>query len=154
MKPQGEMRLNRQQISGLSSRYIDEGVKKDCWEILDMNISGNRVKARLRMSSYFVSPTDPSGFHLTIFSTQEFLAQLSNIFLQVVAGYEVKTRETWMRECTITSRRAIRDPENIMVDMEFMSIKKLGGAIVSSGKSRVYDDRGGLFIARLKGLIR
>ena len=70
-----EMQLDKKQISDLSSVYIDEGLRKDSWEILNIGISGALLTAQLRLTSCFVSPTD-SGFHLTIFSTQEFLAQL------------------------------------------------------------------------------
>ena len=154
MNPIPDMQLNSQQVSDLSSVYINEGVKKDCWEILEVEISDTLLKAHLRMTSFFVSPTDPEGFHLTIFSTQEFLAQLANIYLHVLGGYTVKSRETWMRECNITSRSTIRDSENIMVEMDFFGRKKLRDTLISMAKCRVYDDQGGLFIARLKGLLR
>lgn len=149
-----EMQLSEKEIAGLSSAYIDEGVKKDAWEITSIEISGPLLKARLRMTSFFVSPTDPGGFHLTIFSTQEFLAQLANIYLHVAAGFETKSRETWMRESAITSRSVIRDPENIQVEMDFYGLKNIGDSVVSMARCRVFDDVGGLFTAKLKGLLR
>jgi hypothetical protein len=106
------------------------------------------------MTSFFVSPTDPGGFHLTIFSTQEFLAQLANIYLHLAAGFETKERETWMRERTVTSRKTIRDPENIQVEMDFFGLKKIGDGVISMANCRVFDNDGGLFTARLKGLLR
>lgn len=142
------------EIAALSSVYIDEGVKKDAWEIYEIGIYGPILKARIRMKSFFVSPTDPGGFHLTIFSTQEFLAQLANIYLHVAAGFEKKERETWMRESTITSRKTIRDAENIQVEMDFFGLKKIGDGVASMANCRVFDDEGGLFTARLKGLLR
>ena len=148
------IKLDKKQISDLSSPYIDKGVKKDCWEILDVEISGGSLKARLKMTSFFISPSDPKGFHLTIFATQEFLAQLANIQLNVSAGYAIKSRETWMRECTITSRSVIRNPDSIMVDMECVSAKRTGDVLIGILKCRVYDDQGGLFTARLKGYLR
>jgi hypothetical protein len=146
--------LNPAQIAALSSVYIDDGVKKDAWEIYKMDVTGPMVKARIRMTSFFVSPTDPGGFHLTIFSTQEFLAQLANIYLHLAAGFETKERETWMRECAITSRKTIRDAENIQVEMDFFGLRKLGDGVISMANCRVFDDQGGLFTARLKGLLR
>lgn len=149
-----EMQLRAKEIAALSSAYIDEGVKKDAWEILEIDISGAILKSKIRMTTFFVSPTDPGGFHLTIFSTQEFLAQLANIYLHVAAGYETKSRETWMRECSIASRKVIRDPENIRVEMDFFGLKKLGDSLASMANCRVFDDGGGLFTAKLKGLLR
>jgi hypothetical protein len=149
-----QKRLGPGEIGALSSRYIDEGVKKDAWEIVEIDIAGAILKARIRMTAFFVSPTDPGGFHLTIFSTQEFLAQLANIYLHLAAGYETKSRETWMRECAISSRKVIRDPENILVEMDFFGQKQLGDSLAAMARCRVYDDQGGLFTARLKGLLR
>lgn len=149
-----EKRLGPAEIAALSSVYIDEGVKKDAWEIYEIEISGPILEAKIRMKSFFVSPTDPGGFHLTIFSTQEFLAQLANIYLHVAAGFEKKERETWMREATITSRKTIRDAENIQVEMDFFGLKKIGDGVASMANCRVFDDEGGLFTARLKGLLR
>ena len=149
-----EISLGKTEIAELSSGYIDEGVKVDSWEILDINISGRILKAEIGMVSYFVSPTDPDGFHLTIFSTQEFLAQLANIYLHIAAGFKIKCRETWMRECAITSRKVIRNPEKILVEMDFTGLKKIKDSVISMATCRVYDDQGGLFTARIKGLLR
>lgn len=149
-----EMKLGPAEIAALSSPYIDKGLKQDAWEILEIEISGAILKARARMKSFFVSPTDPGGFHLTIFSTQEFLAQLANIYLHVAAGYSTKERETWMRECTITSRKTIRDAENIRIEMDFFGLKRIGDGVASMANCRVFDEEGGLFTARLKGLLR
>jgi len=146
--------LGPREIAALSSAYIDRGVKQDAWEILEIDIDGALLKAKIRMTSFFVSPTDPGGFHLTIFSTQEFLAQLANIYLHVAAGFETKCRETWMRECAISSRKVIRDPENIRVEIDFFGQKHLGDSLAAMANARVYDDQGGLFTARLKGLLR
>ena len=154
MRSELELNLGKTEIADLSSRYIDEGVKVDSWEILNINISGSLLKAEIGMVSFFVSPTDPDGFHLTIFSTQEFLAQLANIYLHVAADFKTKCRETWMRECAITSRKAMRNPEKIFVEMDFFSLKHIQDSIVSMAKCRVYDDQGGLFTARIKGLLR
>jgi len=154
MNSESEISLSTAQIADLSSSYIDNGVKKDCWEILSVNVSEKALKAEIRMTSFFVSPTDAGGFHLTIFSTQEFLAQLANIYLHVQANLKTKSRETWMRECAITSRKVIRNPEKIQVEMSFLGLKKIQDSLVSIATCRVYDDQGGLFTARLKGLLR
>lgn len=154
MNTESEIHLGKPEIANLSSRYIDEGVKVDAWEIQNINISGNLLKAEIAMTSFFVSPTDPDGFHLTIFSTQEFLAQLANIYLHLAADFKTKCRETWMRECTITSRKAIRNPEKIIVEMDFFSLKKMQDSVIAMARCRVFDEKGGLFTARIKGLLR
>lgn len=154
MTDEPRKRLAPQEIAALSSPYIDRGVKQDAWEIVELEVDGRNLKARIRMTGFFVSPTDPGGFHLTIFSTQEFLAQLANIYLHLAAGLDTKCRETWMRQSDITSRTTIRDPENIRVDMEYVGLRRLGDTLAAIANCRVYDDQGGLFTARLKGLLR
>jgi hypothetical protein len=72
----------------------------------------------------------------------------------VLEGYTMKSKETWMRECNITSRSTIRDPENIMVEMDFFGRKKLGDTLICMARCRVYDDQEGLFTAKLKGMLR
>jgi len=149
-----ERNLGPKEIAALSSAYIDTGVKKDAWELFEVRIRDRLVEARARMTSFFISPTDAGGFHLTIFSAQEMLAQLANIFLQVAAGHETKRAETWMRECSIVSRSVIRDPENIRVELNITGLKRVGDTLAGIGQGRVFDDQGGLFTARLKGLLR
>ena len=67
---------------------------------------------------------------------------------------------TEQRIATITTEQSIktacgtRDPENIMVEMDFFSRKKLGDTLISMARCRVYDDQEGLFTARLKGMLR
>lgn len=154
MKPEINALLNSEQVKALSSKYIDEGVKKDCWAIREIEISDEVLKAHVCMTSFFVSPTDSDGFHLTIFTTQEILAQAANIYLHVFAGYSVKSMETWMRECNITCRSSVRDHENIMVELEISSIREVAGTVIAQGSARIFDEMGGLFTARLKGIMR
>ena len=148
-----EKHLTLEEVGKISSVYLNEGRKKDDWEILDVTVEGRSLTSRLRMCSTFVSPTDPAGFHLTIFSTLEFLSQLTIIYGHVWAGYTEKTREGWMVETSITCRQPIRDPENIQVHMDVVGIKRIRDKILAITQSQVFDDQGGLFEARLKGFM-
>ena len=145
-------KLNPEEIARLSSAYLNEGRAKEAWEISHIEIEDKILTARIRMRSCYTSPTDPEGFHLTIFSTLEFLSQLMIIYVHVWAGYTKKTKEGWMVDCSISSKHAIRDPENIQVRMEVTSIKKVQDNILIVTKSRVSDSNG-LFEARLKGFL-
>jgi len=148
-----DKQLSAEEIVKLSSTYLNEGRKQESWEILDIKIKDNILFARLKMSSFFISPTDQAGFHLTIFSTLEFLSQLVIIYAHVWAGYTEKTREGWMVESNIISKHAIRDPDNIQIEMTVKSIKKIGENMVAVTQSRIFDSQGGLFEARLKGFL-
>lgn len=149
-----QTQLSAEEIAALSSVYIDEGIKQEAWQIQDIVINGNKLDASVTMTSYFVSPTDPDGFHMSIFCTQEILSQLANIYLHVVAGLKVKSRETWMRDCRFTYRKVIRDGENIKVEMDFIKQRWVGESLLVRINCRMTDGEDGLFIASMKGMMR
>ncbi len=90
--------LSAAEIEKLSSHYLNDGRKQESWKIEQVEISGDLLNATLSMSSTYVSDTDEHGFHLTIFSTLEFLSQLMIIYGHNWAGLDEKTREGWMVE--------------------------------------------------------
>jgi len=149
-----DLDLSREEIVALSSVYIDKGIKQESWQIEQISFRGTLLAAKVRMTSTFISPTDPGGFHLTIFCTQEILAQLANIHLHVLAGHRTKCRESWMRECSFNYRNVIRSTENIQVEMDMVSQRWAGDTFVGKEYCRMFDDKGGLFIATLKGMLR
>lgn len=144
--------MTRTEIAKLASPYLKEEKRHDVWEIADIVIEDKTLIAHIRMRSHYTSPSDKSGFHLTILSTLEFLSQLMLIFVQVWGGYTEKTKEGWMLESSISCKRAIRDPENIEVCMNLASIKKVKGSIIAVTKSKV-SDKNGRFEATLKALL-
>lgn len=145
--------LNEDEISRLSSDYLDHGVKKEAWKITQVNIDGPVLTARIKMTATCASATDEAGFHLTIFSTMEFLSQLANIYFHTWAGYEEKSREVWMRESSISCKQAIRDADNIMARLEVKSLKKVGDQALGLIQYEVSDSGGGRFEGRLKGVL-
>jgi hypothetical protein len=149
-----ELDLGDAEITALSSVYIDRGIKQESWKIQKARVSGRVLTATVNMTETFVSPTDPAGFHLSIFCTQEIISQLANIYLHVAAGLTSKSRESWMRECKFNYRNVIRTTENIQVEMNFVSQKWIGDTLAALAQCRMYDDNGGLFTARLKGMLR
>jgi hypothetical protein len=129
------------------------GVKQEHWRIRSIDVDGPKLRAELYMEGTFISPTDPRGFHLTIFATQEFLAQLANIYLHLLAGAMTKSRETWMRESSIIAHAAIRDPNKIQVEMDFYKIRRHEDSWYAKATARVFDEAGGSFTAKLRGIL-
>ncbi|HCR86250.1 MAG TPA: hypothetical protein DIV86_06190 [Alphaproteobacteria bacterium] len=144
--------LTKSQIKKLSSPYLNGGRKDEAWEIVKVEVDGKTLKAHLRMTSLYTSPTDEGGFHLTQLSTFEFLSQLTIILVHALAGYDEKTRECWMAESSIKCKKAIRDSENIMVTMKATTYRKVRDKILIITKSQVKDDKG-LFEGVIKGLV-
>ena len=136
----------------MSSVYLNERGTHDVWEITHVEIEDRILTARVRMRSYFTSPTDPEGFHLPMYPPIEFISQLMIIYVHVWAGLTEKTQEGWMIESSFASKRAIRDPENIQVRMDVTSIRNVKGKIYIIAESKVFD-QDGLFEARMKCIL-
>ncbi len=145
--------LTSQQITPLLSPYLTGGRKQESWFIDSVVIEGNRLSAKVVMTSIYTSATDTKGFHLTIFSTLEFLSQLMIVFAHEWAGLKAKIREGWMVESSTRSVRAIRNPDEINVDMHVQKIYKRGVNLYCVADFRVTDDVGGLFEISLKGFM-
>lgn len=145
-------KLDPEEIDKISSVYLKAGRSQDIWEISDVEIEDNILTAKVRMRSYFISPTDQSGFHLTMYPPIEFISQLMIIYVHMWAGLTEKTREGWMIESAFSSKRAIRDPENIQVRMEVTSIRKIKDKIYIIAATKVFDQEG-LFEAKMKCLL-
>jgi hypothetical protein len=143
--------LDAAQMAQISSHYLVEGRKQESWRIEDVVIEGRHLQAKVVMNSIYTSATDTNGFHLTIFSTLEFLSQIMIIYVHVWAGEEKKTREGWMVESHIRCVRAIRNPNDLRVAMQVKSIRRRGQNVHCVADFKVTDDQGGLFEVQLKG---
>lgn len=153
--PHSEKRqLSKKFIDDISSPYLAGNRDKEKWEIVKIEVDedNNGMTAYLRMASYYVSPTDKGGFHLTQLSTFEFLSQLTIIMSHVWAGLEKKTSECWMIESSINCKKAIRDPENIKVEMKIEAVRQVNCKILITTHSKV-TDKEGLFEGVIKGLV-
>ena len=149
-----DLTLSPEEIEALSSQYINHGLKKETWEFQKIEVKAGLMKARVRMTSTSVSPTDPEGFHLSMFIAQEILGQMSNIYLHLAAGLRTKRRESWMRECSFKYRNVIRDPNDIRVEMKVLVSKKVGDAQYGSVECRMTDSQDGEFTCAIKGVLR
>ena len=145
--------LTPEQIGRLSSRFLVEGRKQDNWEIKSVEVDGKDLEAQLRMSSFFVSPTDTGGFHLSVFAALEILSQMTIISIHHWAGFSEKTREVWMIENKLTCKHVIRNPEDMRVKMHLSSARKVKGSLLFTTDSELTDDRGGRFRVTIKGLL-
>lgn len=144
--------LTANEIEKLSSHYLNYGRKQESWKIDNVIVENEKLSAKVSMTSLYLSQTDEKGFHLTIFSTLEFLSQLLIIYGHVWAGLKEKTQEGWMVESSIRTTRAIRNPENIRVVMQVRT-KKVGVHLYGMANCEVTDDQGGLFEVMLKGFL-
>jgi hypothetical protein len=145
--------LTEAEIKKLSSPYLNEGRKQESWQVDRISVTDDMLYADVSMKSIYLSDTDDGSFHLTIFSTLEFLSELMIIYVHVWAGLEEKTQEGWMVECKARNIKAIRNPDAIKVEMHVESIRRRGKSIRIVTDCRVVDDRGGLFKVWLKGFL-
>lgn len=144
-------KLNQAQILGMSSPYLNKGRKDDTWSITEIEVDGTKSVSKIVMDSYYVSDTD-IGFHLSSFSTLEFLSQIFIVHHHIHIGQPKKMQEAWMMESSIKCKKAIRDPQNIFVSAEIKYIKKMGSRFLGIMNAEVRDQTG-LFTAEIKALI-
>ena len=148
-----EKTLTSDEIERISSQYLSQGRREDIWEIASAQVKGDTLTASVRMRSYYRSPHDVGGFHLTSFSTLEFLSQLFIIYGHVLAGLTEKSQEAWMMESSISCRKAIRSADDIRVEMQFRTLRKMGARMLGEARARVWDEQGGEFTATIKALL-
>jgi hypothetical protein len=146
-------RLGAEEIRRFSSTYIAEGRKQESWRIKEVEIRDGLLSARICMESTFVSAQDPGGFHLSVFPALEFLSQLMIVYTHVWAQLPEKRRECWMVESQTCFLSAIRNSEDIRVEMTVRKMRKRGVHLYCVADYRVTDDQGGLFEASLKGFL-
>jgi len=145
--------LTKSQIEATSSQYLKEGRKQETWEISSVLIKQSGLVAEIVMTETYVSNTDVGGFHLTTFSSLEFLSQLMIVYAHEWAGLERKVREGWMVDSQIKCAGSIRSTV-MEVNMDVHKIKKRGdnlychASFVITGTG---DD--GQFNASLKGFL-
>ena len=146
-------RLHAEQLRNISSDYLRQGRRQEVWDIVWVEVSENRLQAQVRMLSHYQSATDSHGFHLSSFATLEFVSQLFIIYGHVLAGLTEKKQEAWMMESAIVCRKAIRTADDIRVDMDFRTLKKIGDRMLGTAKARIWDEAGGEFTAEVKALL-
>ncbi len=145
--------LSIEQINKTSSQYLQEGRKQESWEIQLVQILENGLQAEIEMVQTFTSNTDGAGFHLTIFSSLEFLSQLMIVYAHDWAGVKSKSSEGWRVDSSIKCSGAIRST-SIKVSMEVLKIKKRGDNLYCHADFRIYSDTDeGFFKATLKGFL-
>lgn len=145
--------LTPNEIKPLCSDYLQHGRASEAWEIKSIEIEDEDLSALIQMTRYYLSKTDRKGFHLTVFSTLEFLSQLMIIYMHHWAGIEEKVLEGWMSECSTKMVRAIRNPDRITVKMKVRKIKKVKHHLYCIADYKVVDDHDGLFEISLKGFL-
>ena len=143
--------LSAEQIKKTSSQYLKEGRKQESWEIKRVQILGNNLQAEIEMVQTYTSSNDGAGFHLTIFSSLEFLSQLMIVFGHELAGLDTKIQEGWMVDSSIKCSGAIRST-SIKVSMEVLRMRKRGDNLYGHANFTIYSDTDeGYFKATLKG---
>jgi hypothetical protein len=145
--------LSPEEILPFASDYLHHGRKLESWKINSIHVDDKHLVADVSMTDTYASSTDSAGFHLTVFSTLEFLSELMIIYAHLWAGLAKKEREGWMVESSAKLVRSIRDSSHIKVDMQAKTIRKRGNNLICVADYKVTDQYGGLFEVTLKGFL-
>lgn len=136
-------RISLDRITPFLSPYLNGGKKCEDWEIIEIEFNGKFLKSRVRMNSYFESPTD-TGFHLSNITGLEIVAQLRIIHIHLFLGLEQKSKEIWFVKGAEKCVAPIRDPDNIVVEMNSDFLRQ-GDKYLVKMKALVSDPLGGRF---------
>lgn len=145
--------MNNSDIKDFSSDYLINGRKNEIWSIESVEINEFDLFAKIKMDGCYLSNTDNNQFHLTIFSSLEFLSQLMIIYGHVWAGLTKKQQEGWMVDSQIRAVKAIRRPNDIYVKMNIEKIRKTDKSIYCIANYQITDDVDGLFEGTIKGFL-
>lgn len=105
----------------LLSPYLAGGYQQDTFEIITIDIQGEQLESCVRMTSYFISPTDEGGFHLSVPMALMISGQLRIIHGHWMNNSKQKAFETFTGNFSINCLRPIRDPDNINVFMKVIA---------------------------------
>ncbi len=144
--------LDIEAIDKISSVYLNEGRKQESWAIRSVEIDEDMLRAKIHMTSVYISPTDSGGFHLSSMSALEFICQLTIIYGHVWGDKTEKKGEGWMLDSSIKCNSSIRNPDAIEVTMCVEKIKKIKGKTYLVVSSSIIDDQGGHFKVKMKAL--
>ena len=128
----------------LMSEYLAKHKANERWTINTIDWDGTTLKAAVSLTGWTTSETDNNLFHVSIFSIREIEAQLRIIGLHLKLGLERKTAEVWLLKCIEECRKAIRDPNNVIVTINFNIRPSKSGKLLSEARSIITDLHGGL----------
>lgn len=147
--------LTKEQVQAISSDYLNQGRKSESWIINSVSIEGEFLEADISMTETFISDTDRAGFHLTIFSSLEFLSQLMIIYGHHWAGFTAKSKEGWMVESSIKCNGSIRST-SFKVQMDVLKMRRRIDTLYCHADFIITDSTKndtGSFKASLKGFL-
>jgi len=112
--------LTTEEWGAIYSSYIQSGYKDDCFEITRLEFNNSEVLATCKMTQYYVSDTDDSGFHLSIFTAIAILGQPLIIHAHVINNVWRKDFEVLMGKLSIELKRPIRTPNEISLRLRII----------------------------------
>ncbi len=145
--------LTAEQLGRLSSPYIPNGIRQDVWSIDSVNIRNDLVQAKVSLGSIYQSPTDGGGAHLTMFATNEIVAQLMVIYMHVQAGFEQKCREVWAAELHGRYVAPIRELAGIDFVMQCARTRSVGNKRYCKASFTISAKCGGRFEVDVTGVM-
>ncbi len=142
-------RLPEQEIASLCSSYIGNGRGDDKWQFDEIHSDGVSMRGKIAFSAFNVSPSDPKGFHLSVFSALEIASQMTIILAHNHLGLIEKTKEVWLSGCSLKFFKSIRSSTEISGEAK-LRIRKFNGVHVFVTDVHLRDANGGHFSGVLK----
>lgn len=136
------------------SDYLHQGKSQERWFVHSAHINNNDLSALISIDNPYFSATDPGGFHLSVFSAQEFCTELILFWTMKKLRLSRKSQEAWMRECHCRIIRPIRTHKDISAQLKINNYRVMNGMAYAKGDFQISDISNGLFILSLSGGLR
>ena len=146
--------FNSSDLAPYQSEYLHGGRLAERWHTQRGHILGNALDATVDIINPYISQADEGGFHLSIFSAQEFCTELILFWMFKKLGLPSKAQEAWMSKCSCKIHRPIRSHQDINVAMVCNSFRMINGMAYARASFRISDEREGLFIVEQHGGFR
>ena len=142
---------NPEDLAPYQSGYLHGGRFQESWATDTVHIRGDSLKTSVNISNPYISTTDQGGFHLSIFSAQEFCTELILFWMFKKLALTRKAQEAWMRKCNCKISRPIRSHLGIEVVMTCKNFRVINGMAYAHALFKLSDATGGLFIVEQQG---
>jgi hypothetical protein len=130
--------LTPEEVAPFRSAYMAEKFAEERAEIGEIRIDGNTMETACSMTSFYISPTDTGGFHLSIINTTTILSQLFIILGHICHGATRKEDEVFMLDYKINLSKAIRNSQHIPIRIEIREkVDKISASNPSLVRSKI-----------------
>lgn len=134
--------VNESEYEPLMSEYIRDQKHLERWSINWIEWDGECLKASAKLNTPSISSGE-DAYHLSYLSADEIQSQLGIIAMHLRLGLTEKGAEVWLLSNSNSYRGAIKNIDDVRIDISLDFKKTKSNKIIFTGKSHIWDVSGG-----------